>query len=40
MQQQDLHCENGHAPLWAPRDIIIIKIAGAQLHHRANKLGP
>ena len=27
-------------PRGAPRDNIIIKIAGAQLHHSANKLGP
>ena len=26
-------------PFWAPGDKIIITIAGAQLHHRANKLG-
>ena len=35
----DLYRENGHAPFWAPGDKIIITIAGAQLHHRANKLG-
>ena len=27
-------------PYGAPQDNIIIKIAGAQLHHRAIKLGP